>query len=90
MAEEAAWEVVLARPAEKVYDRVPADLRERLDECFHWLENNPLHGSNIRALTGQLRGLYRYRVGDWRVVYRIAREKRTVEVIAILPRGDAY
>ncbi|MFQ6052556.1 MAG: type II toxin-antitoxin system RelE/ParE family toxin [Candidatus Hydrothermarchaeota archaeon] len=32
----------------------------------------------------------RYRVGEWRVIYRLFKEKKIVEIIAILPRGDAY
>ncbi|MFH1944078.1 MAG: type II toxin-antitoxin system RelE/ParE family toxin [Acidobacteriota bacterium] len=39
---------------------------------------------------GQLKGLYRYRVGDLRVIFRPIKESRIVEIIAILPRGDAY
>ena len=90
MAQEEAWEIVLARPAEKAYDRATKDVRKRLDGCFEDLEKNPLYGNNIKALTGQLKGLYRYRVGEWRVIYRLKIEKQVVEIIAILPRGNAY
>ena len=90
MAEETIWEVVLTRPAERVCDRLAADLRERLEECFLSLESNPLFGANIKALTGQLKGLYRHRLGEWRVICRVLRAKGVVEVIAILPRGNAY
>ena len=90
MAQKETWEIILTRPAGKVYDKSPADVRQRLDRCFEDLENNPLYGGNIRPLTGRLKGLYRYGVGDRRVIYRLYSEKLTVEVIAILPRGDAY
>lgn len=90
MAKKETWEIVLTKPAEKVYDRSPKHMKGRLDSCFEDLEKNPSFGSNIRPLTGQLRGLYRYRVGDWRVIYRLFKEKMVVEIIAILPRGNAY
>jgi len=90
VAQKESWEIVLTRPAEKVYDKSPKDMRKRLDRCFEALEKNPLYGSNIRSLTGQLKGLYRYRVGDWRVIYRLFNQEVIVEIIAILPRGDAY
>ena len=90
MAQKETWEIILTRPAWKVYDKSPGDVRQRLDRCFENLEKNPLYGSNIRPLTGRLKGLYRYGVGDWRVIYRLYRERPTVEIIAILPRGDAY
>jgi mRNA-degrading endonuclease RelE of RelBE toxin-antitoxin system len=90
VAKEEVWEVVLTKPAKKVYDKTSKDIRQRLDNCFGDLEQNPLYGTNIKLLTGQLKGLSRYRVGDWRVIYRPLEETRRVEIIAILPRGDAY
>ena len=90
MAKKEIWEIVLTKPAEKTRDKCPGEMRQRLDRCFEDLEKNPFHGSNIKALTGQLRGLYRYKVGDWRVIYRLFKEKMIVEIVAILPRGNAY
>ena len=90
MAKKETWEVVLTRPAEKVYDKSSRDMRQRLGNCFEELEENPFYGGNIKPLTGKLKGLYRYRVGDWRIVYRIIKEKMFVEIIAILPRGNTY
>jgi len=90
VAKKEVWEIDLTRPAEKVYDKASRDIRQRLDECFENLEQNPFYGNNIKALTGKLKGLYRYRIGDWRVIYRFKREQHVVEIIAILPRGDAY
>lgn len=90
MARKDAWEIVLTKPAKRVYDKAPRDIKGRLEGCFEELENNPIHGMNIRPLTGRLKGLIRYRVGDWRVIYRLFKERKTVEIVAILPRGDAY
>jgi mRNA interferase RelE/StbE len=90
VAKEKTWEIIFTRPAEKVYDKSPKDMQQRLDDCLEALEKNPFYGSNIKPLTGQLKGLYRCRVGDWRVIYRLFKEKRIVEIVAILPRGDAY
>ena len=90
MAEKEVWEIVLTRPAKRVYDKAGESMRERLDNCFEDLEQNSLHGNNIKPLTGQLKGLLRYRVGDWRVIYKLPKETMKVEIIAILPRGDAY
>ena len=43
-----------------------------------------------RALTGQLRGLFRLRVGDYRALYWLDRENRLIEVEAIGHRSDVY
>ena len=90
MARQEIWEIFLTRPAEKHYDHLTRELQEHFDNCFAALEDNPLYGTNIRPLTGSLKGLFRYRAGDWRVIYRPLRDKKIVEIIAILPRGDAY
>jgi len=90
VAKKEVWEIDLTKPAEKVYDKAAITIRQGLDDCFGNLEQNPLYGNNIKALTGKLKGLYRYRIGDWRVIYRLKREQHIVEIIAILPRGDAY
>ena len=90
MAQKLAWEIVLTRPAQKIYDQASYEIRKRLDSCFEDLEKNPIYGTNIRPLTGQLKGLIRYRVGDWRVIFRLFKERKVVEVVAILQRGDAY
>jgi len=90
VAKKKSWEITLTKPAEKAYDKVSGDMRHRLDSCFEDLENNPWHSKNIKALTGELKGLHRYRIGDWRIIYRISKEERNVEIIAILPRGSAY
>ncbi len=90
MEKEKIWEIILTKPAVKIYDKSNKVMQKRLDRCFEALEKNPLYGSNIMPLTGKLKGLYRYRVGDWRIIYRLFKEDMIVEIIAILTRGDAY
>jgi mRNA interferase RelE/StbE len=43
-----------------------------------------------KALTGDMVGLWRYRVGDYRVVCRIADEESRVLVLRIGHRKDIY
>ena len=90
MAKKEAWEIILTRPAEKAYDRSDRTLKTRLESCFADFEKDPLYGPSIKPLVGKLKGLYRYRIGDLRVIYRLIKESKTVEIIAILLRGNAY
>jgi len=90
VAKRIAWEIALTKPAKRAYDKAPRETRERLDGCFENLEKNPIYGNNIMPLTGQLKGLIRYKVGEWRVIFRLHKEARLVEIVAILPRSDAY
>lgn len=90
MGKKETWEIILTRPAEKVYDRSDRMMKVRLESCFADLEKDPLYGHSIKPLVGKLKGLYRYRIGDLRVIYRLIKESKIVEIIAIFPRGNAY
>jgi mRNA interferase RelE/StbE len=41
-------------------------------------------------MKGKAFGLYRLRVGEWRVVYRVMPQRRTVLVIRIGHRSEVY
>jgi mRNA interferase RelE/StbE len=70
----------LARPAQKAIQRF---LRERLSTV-----DNPRQCG--RALQGEKRGLWRYRVGDYRLICDIQDEKITVLVLEVAHRKDVY
>ena len=42
------------------------------------------------ALKGDFQGLYRYRVGDYRVIYAILRQEITVHVVKVGHRREVY
>jgi mRNA interferase RelE/StbE len=50
------------------------------------LERNPEAGYELR---GRLSGLWSYRVGVYRIIYQ-RRDAKTVRVVAIRHRGQAY
>jgi mRNA interferase RelE/StbE len=43
-----------------------------------------------KSLTGQFVGLYRYRYGDYRVLYVVDLAKETIMVLKVRHRRDAY
>jgi len=54
------------------------------------LRNNPYFGRNIKKLKGAFNGIYRYRIGDLRIFYKIDEDKVIVFMIDIEWRKDAY
>jgi len=86
------WKVEIKPTAEKSYRKLDKNTRARIKEALLKLEesNNPLLYGNVRALTGELRGDYRIRVGDWRILFTPNRVRRVIYIYAILPRGHAY
>lgn len=85
----ANFEVLLMPQALKFYDACPPELARRLNKCFEDLENNPFWGPNIKVLRGEKRR-YRYRVGDYRVIYSIDKASNRVIVTLIASRPSAY
>jgi mRNA interferase RelE/StbE len=84
------FEVQLTRDAQKFYQTADASLVRRLNRCFDQLRRNPYEHPNIKRLKGSLASYWRYRVGDWRVVYRVEDDNRIVIIILVAHRREAY
>jgi mRNA interferase RelE/StbE len=81
IARTAAQQILkLARPAQKSIQRF---LRERLSSA-----DNPRQWG--RALQGEKHGLWRYRVGDYRLICDTQDERITVLVLEVGHRKDVY
>lgn len=84
------FRVDLTDAARDAYARADPPLARKVARCFHQLERDPRRHSNIKRLTGQFAGLFRYRIGDWRVLYRIDDSSASVLVHDISHRRDVY
>jgi len=56
---------------------------------IRWLAAN-LGSIRPEALTGDLAGLYKLRVGDYRVIYEIVEEEHTIVIHAVGHRSEVY
>jgi mRNA interferase RelE/StbE len=86
------WKIEVKPTAEKYYLKLDKKTRTRMKDALRELENtdDPLLHSNVRALTGKLRGDFRFRVGKWRILFTPHIKKKMLYVFAIVPRGRAY
>ncbi len=84
------YELLFHRDAEKIYRKAEPELARRLDACFEQIQKNPLQYPQSIALKGKLEGLYRRRVGDWRIIYEVDTNQRIVYILQIVHRGKAY
>ena len=80
----------LSGEATKFFQRASASLQRKLDRCFDQLKIDPRNHPNIKPLKGNMGGKYRYRVGDYRVIYRVDDTKSEVFVLKIAHRSAAY
>ncbi|HVG09416.1 MAG TPA: type II toxin-antitoxin system RelE/ParE family toxin [Thermoanaerobaculia bacterium] len=83
-------QILLTDSALRFYERAERSLQLRLDRCFEQLRANPHAHPNIKRLRGKLSGRFRYRIGDYRVIYRLEEGDRVVIVLLIEHRSEVY
>lgn len=84
------FDINLSNQAAKFYLSANNKLVSKINIAFDEIRINPFFGNNIKKLRGGLEGLYRYRVGDIRIVYSIESAIKIVSVTWIGKRKDAY
>jgi mRNA interferase RelE/StbE len=83
-------QIVFRRAAEKALDRLPAARRRQIVGRIERLAPDPASRSlDIRPLEGAV-GLFRLRVGDYRVLFSIDEAADMVTIELIRGRGDVY
>ena len=84
----ADYAVVFARSARKELQNLDPQVARRIIKQIETLVTDP-RPSGVVKLEGAT-DLWRIRVGQWRVVYRISDREHLVDVIAVRHRSDAY
>ena len=82
------WRIELTRAAVRDLTALPKPILKRLDACILGLADDPLP-PGVKKLTNS-GGLYRVRVSDYRIIYRIEQEILTILVVRIGHRRDVY
>jgi mRNA interferase RelE/StbE len=60
------------------------------DYIYPILRDNPFFGPNIKKLKGNYKDIYRYRIGNYRLFYKICEDTVIVFIIDIEDRKEAY
>ena len=61
-----------------------------LMDVYPILKNNPYCGANIKKLKGGYKEIYRFRISDYRIFYKIDENESIIFIINIENRKDAY
>lgn len=64
-------------------------IAQRILDKIHWLSAN-CGALTPAALAGDLTGIYKLRVGDYRVLYTLNNDARSVCILRIRHRRDVY
>ena len=84
------YEVFLTREAQDFYEQADPVLVRKLNRRFRYLREDPYRHPNIKRLKGPLAGHFRYRVGDWRVIYQVDEQEHEVTVLLIAHQSKDY
>jgi mRNA interferase RelE/StbE len=84
------YEVRLSLEAQNFYNRTSIATVKKINRCLLILEQDPYNHPNITALRGNLAGRYRYRIGDYRILYLVDEDLKVVFVTLIAHRSKVY
>lgn len=82
------YSIEFARAVRRELERLPTKVVDRVMRAVRRLRDNP-RPRGCRKLTGD-EATYRIRIGDYRVVYEIGDETRSILVTRVRHRKDAY
>jgi len=86
------YRVILLPDAEESFKALDNPVKKRIAEKIDWLANNAdniIHHP-LKAMPDDLKGLCRLRVGDYRIIYWIYKDKKRITIYAIEHRSRAY
>ncbi|MFH0774713.1 MAG: type II toxin-antitoxin system RelE/ParE family toxin [bacterium] len=82
------YEITLASSAEKEINSLPKNIQKKVEEVIDSLKENSRPHRAIK-LKGK-EGVYRIRIGDYRVIYTINDKKRLIDISYVRHRSKAY
>jgi mRNA interferase RelE/StbE len=86
-----AWSIEFSEEAERDFSKLDKETQRRI---FKYLYERIATANDARdfgkSLQHDLSGLWRYRVGDYRILCRLEDELLTVLVVEIVHRSKAY
>ena len=85
-----SYKATLSSHAAREYKKLNLTVRPQIQEGIDALTQNPISGSKIKRLKGRLREYYRYRAGDYRIVYVVNQKEHVVFIDYIQHRKDVY
>lgn len=81
------YRIIIKKKAKKFIDKLPKNERKRIATEIKQLPN----GEDIKKLKGEKnKGLFRLRVGDYRIIYSVDNGELIVYVIDAGNRGEIY
>lgn len=84
------WSIEISPRAEKALRKLDRQVARRVRDGLIRLTSLEDPATSCKALSGPLSGLWRYRVGDYRVILDIDRGQVIIVALDLGHRGDIY
>jgi mRNA-degrading endonuclease RelE of RelBE toxin-antitoxin system len=86
------WYVGMSKEFAKQISGIDRKLQGRILEALTNLTSNPVQtrGDTVKPLTGDFQGCWRYRIGDYRLIYSPDKSTGDITLLAFAARGAAY
>ncbi len=81
------YNIVFSPTAEKQLLKLPKFIATKIASAIAKLASEPLLGKRLKGELGEYRS---YRIGDYRVIYYIRKEKIQIEIIRVAHRKEVY
>lgn len=83
------YDLRLERRAVKFLQKLSEPGKSRVVSALNEMQQDPFSG-DVKALSGDWKGLFRRRVGDYRIPYSVDTDVQVLSVESISHRKDAY
>ena len=77
----------LAQSVDKNLSRLPKHIQTKIISSFNKIIQNPVSGIKLH---GELKNYYKFRVGDYRIVYSFNAKESLVQIVKIEHRQGVY
>ncbi|MDX2109080.1 MAG: type II toxin-antitoxin system RelE/ParE family toxin [Verrucomicrobiota bacterium] len=87
-----SWLISLSKEFMKQVRSIDRKLQGRILDAISDIASAPCSpvGDTCKPLRGELEGAWRYRIGDYRLIYRPDEARQTVHLLAFGARGSIY
>jgi mRNA interferase RelE/StbE len=81
------YKSIFTRGFTREFDKLPKSIKEQILEALEKAIENPYIGTKLR---GKLEGLWRWRVGKYRIIYLIDEKEKAVVFLDVGLRKSIY
>ncbi|HUW95203.1 MAG TPA: type II toxin-antitoxin system RelE/ParE family toxin [Anaerolineae bacterium] len=87
-----SWDLGFTSEFSKAIANIDRKLQGRVLQALDYISSKPTvpRGNTVKPLSGEYEGLWRYRIGDYRLIYRPDTDNARVVLITVVSRGSAY